>query len=477
VPVLNWRPGRSHAGVGAGIAPTLATPSGSHSFLLQVKTDPLGLPIAVVGDILRMKAVTPAGSVLDNWLKVTGRDTTPVGYTNYQVARQSGTAGVFPAGTAVVNYGQAGQGFLFLTSDDSDGPFYSVRTHAGAPWSVQTEMGRFGNLKNSFGVGASNKYGFAAGDFAGGNYLLYNPTDGFVIKVGGNNVTIGVGGIAITADTSAPTTGTPTRSFHFLNTTGASTFGMIYGIDGASTDSVVVETDALAGKSAFAGLTAAAPTGAGLVGLAEIQSTTVDGGGLLLDMWAKAAGTGYVQIYPPGGLTFSGLLLGGAGGALPTAMLDVRGGISAGTGVAAASGEILTSLAGTWTPTFVGSTIAGTFTYSAQLGRYVKLGGFVFFYGHITISAISVAPTGIMSIGGLPFTSAADTNLQGSVTFGMISNFKYTAASLALTGFIGNSGTSITLRESFTNAATVDVPAANFTNAACNLIFSGFYRY
>src|SRR5689334_12430936 len=181
MPALNWRPGKSHAYVGASIAPTLAVPTGSHAFFLKVKNDPLGLPIAVVNDILRMKVVNLSGTVLDNWLKVTGRDTSQPTYTTYTVVKQSGTAGVFPAGTAVVNYGQSGQGFLFLTSDDADGPYYSVRTHAGAPWSVQTEVGRFGNLKNSFGEGAVNRYGFAVGDYAGGNYLRYDPTNGFVM--------------------------------------------------------------------------------------------------------------------------------------------------------------------------------------------------------------------------------------------------------------------------------------------------------
>jgi hypothetical protein len=123
VPALNWHPGKDARGIGASIAPVLPASGGSHAFQLQVKTDPLGLPIAVVGDILRMKAVTPAGAVLDNWLLITGRDTSVTGYTTYTVVKQSGTAGLFPAGTAVVNYGQSGQGFLFLTSDDADGPF------------------------------------------------------------------------------------------------------------------------------------------------------------------------------------------------------------------------------------------------------------------------------------------------------------------------------------------------------------------
>jgi len=130
---------------------------------------------------------------------------------------------------------------------------------------------------------------------------------------------------------------------------------------------------------------------------------------------------------------------------------------------------------GSWTPAFIGSAIAGTFTYTNQIGTYTQLGGLVFFTGRVTISAISGAPTGTMSITGLPVTSAATYN--HGVAWGRISNFKYTAASLGLIGRIANANTVIVLEEAFSNAVFVTVPATNFTNAACDLIFSGFYKY
>lgn len=129
---------------------------------------------------------------------------------------------------------------------------------------------------------------------------------------------------------------------------------------------------------------------------------------------------------------------------------------------------------GSWTPTFVGSGTAGTFTYAAQEGAYSRLGALVFVRARVAISAISVAPVGTMSIGGLPFTVGATQN--SGVMFSTISQFNYSAGALQLLGSFSGGATTISLRESFDNAAQVNVPAANFTNVDCDLRFSAFYR-
>jgi len=127
-----------------------------------------------------------------------------------------------------------------------------------------------------------------------------------------------------------------------------------------------------------------------------------------------------------------------------------------------------------WTPGFVGTGTAGTFTYFSQFGRYVRMGDLCFFNGVVAISAITVAPTGNMRISGLPFTASNTGNAGASFSF--IGNFNYTAAALQLTGAIVAATNYISLYESFDNAAAVAAPAANFTNAACNLQFHGFYQ-
>lgn len=133
---------------------------------------------------------------------------------------------------------------------------------------------------------------------------------------------------------------------------------------------------------------------------------------------------------------------------------------------------------GTWTPTFFGTSTAGTFTYDSSntIGYYTRLGNMVFVTARVTISAISVAPVGTMRIGGLPFTVRADSANNVPAYFGNITNLDYSATAIELIGFFISGTTTIDLRESFDNAAAVAFPAAQFTNAACGIMVGGWYR-
>jgi hypothetical protein len=131
---------------------------------------------------------------------------------------------------------------------------------------------------------------------------------------------------------------------------------------------------------------------------------------------------------------------------------------------------------GTWTPVFFGSTIAGTFTYTKQVGRYTRLGDTVLLRGRVAISAIAVAPTGSMFITGLPFTSANIADVYGGIYFEFISQIIYPAGKLELTSYISPNDTRIALATSQTNAAGASYPAASFTNVATDLIFAGSYQ-
>lgn len=68
---------------------------------------------------------------------------------------------------------------------------------------------------------------------------------------------------------------------------------------------------------------------------------------------------------------------------------------------------------GSFVPTWVGSTIAGTFTYTANacLVEWTRIGNRLLFNGRIVISAIAVAPTGVLQIAGWPFPGVADANM------------------------------------------------------------------
>lgn len=135
--------------------------------------------------------------------------------------------------------------------------------------------------------------------------------------------------------------------------------------------------------------------------------------------------------------------------------------------------SILVGLRGAWTPTFSGSTTAGVFTYTLQVGQYFVLSNNILLYGQIGISAIGTPPTGSMRIGGLPFMSNA-THI-GSLTFSRISNINYTAAALQLTALVNTNGQIASLWETFDNGGVVAYPAANFTNAAAQIFFTGMY--
>ncbi len=70
---------------------------------------------------------------------------------------------------------------------------------------------------------------------------------------------------------------------------------------------------------------------------------------------------------------------------------------------------------GTFNPTIIGTTTAGTGTYSIQVGIYTKVGNWVLVYIYLAWSAHT--GTGNMRIEGLPFTSSATTNVNPALAY------------------------------------------------------------
>ena len=64
---------------------------------------------------------------------------------------------------------------------------------------------------------------------------------------------------------------------------------------------------------------------------------------------------------------------------------------------------------GTFTPTIIGTTTAGTATYAYQLGYYTKVGRMVYIQGYVEWSAGSGSGAG-MRMNGLPFTANANAD-------------------------------------------------------------------
>lgn len=167
---------------------------------LKAENDLFGTWLFAVDDILRIKHITPSG-IIECWLLVTAR-TDQGDYTDYTVTLKSGnTSTLFVAGSAIADYGISGDGLIYLSADGVIGASanMSIVDHAGSPWTSQTLKARLGNLNNSYGTGANDRYGIGIGDYSSGNYLSYNAeiAGGFVIAAGNGDVTIDSSGIGI----------------------------------------------------------------------------------------------------------------------------------------------------------------------------------------------------------------------------------------------------------------------------------------
>lgn len=142
-----------------------------------------------VNDIVRIKEIS-----VDNWLKITAVNDM-ITYYNYDCSLQSGTSGSFTAGATVVDYGQNGDGFLVMTADNINSPYYSVNIHDGKPWNGTTEISRFGNLKDFLDV-TKLEYGFGVG--SGSTYLRYTTGNGLMMKFANGAATITDDGFTMT---------------------------------------------------------------------------------------------------------------------------------------------------------------------------------------------------------------------------------------------------------------------------------------
>jgi hypothetical protein len=98
---------------------------------------------------------------------------------------------------------------------------------------------------------------------------------------------------------------------------------------------------------------------------------------------------------------------------------------------------------GTFTPTIVGSTTAGTGTYTSQGGFYTKIGNRVMV--NLTLVWSAHTGTGNMRIAGLPFANE-NTGINLAVPSIYASDITLTANNL-LQGFVNVGGTQILLQQ------------------------------
>jgi hypothetical protein len=147
------------------------------------------------------QGMTPGDIVLfrgngnTEYIEIVAYDSMP---NNYSVTRDLDGSGAdaWPSGHPYVNLGQSGDGRIEVDAQ-TGGPRISVITQ-GATWDSGTEMVRMGDL-NGWGPYSTLTYGVGLGDYAGGNYLRWDPTNGLILS---GEVTAGsgeIGGWTITS--------------------------------------------------------------------------------------------------------------------------------------------------------------------------------------------------------------------------------------------------------------------------------------
>jgi hypothetical protein len=130
----------------------------------------------------------------------------------------------------------------------------------------------------------------------------------------------------------------------------------------------------------------------------------------------------------------------------------------------AAMADISDYAASTWTPTLLGSSTAGSPTYTVQVGSYEKIGRQITIRFIVATSALG-SPTGNMDIGGIPFTNNATSNDNGQCVIAEMSGVTLDASYTTLTGDILASGTVIRLKEIGSGQATALAAVGKFAAA------------
>jgi len=127
---------------------------------------------------------------------------------------------------------------------------------------------------------------------------------------------------------------------------------------------------------------------------------------------------------------------------------------------------------GSFSPTLFGSTTAGTWTYTDQIGHYIKIGKNVSFQIQLKAATISGSPAGNLMIGGLPFSAAAWANVYSIFHIGL----SYGTNMTHIIGYHGTSGgTSFGIYAMYNNGTSAFVPVGNLSTGDL-LVISGSYQ-
>jgi hypothetical protein len=121
---------------------------------------------------------------------------------------------------------------------------------------------------------------------------------------------------------------------------------------------------------------------------------------------------------------------------------------------------------GIWIPVLIGTTVAGTGTYTVQEGKYTKVGNLVTFQMRLDWSAHT--GTGTMQLQGLPFTTSATGIGTATVYVSGVAS----SVGTFIQCFLSNSTTDIRLREVATGGGSA---ASVAMDTAGQMFISGHY--
>jgi hypothetical protein len=122
-----------------------------------------------------------------------------------------------------------------------------------------------------------------------------------------------------------------------------------------------------------------------------------------------------------------------------------------------------------WTPVIQGSSTPGSGTYSAQVGRYTKIGDMVFCTAYLVWSAHT--GTGLMQLAGLPYTARNNANAFWTSGGNFFSSITMNALSTYLCCYVNPNTTNM----SFVDMTPGAVSAATSLDTAGTVVITFAY--
>jgi hypothetical protein len=129
-------------------------------------------------------------------------------------------------------------------------------------------------------------------------------------------------------------------------------------------------------------------------------------------------------------------------------------------GNASANPEVLDAYEeGTWTPTLVGGTTAGSYTVTSASAKYTRIGQQVTVTAGMNIT-IDSAGTGFLKFSGLPFAKDSGEFITGSVTLGG-ATLNASTRSLSIGSVTSSTESNFIINQSRTGAAVLELDCAD----------------